>query len=247
LLGGADVFDSVVDEKSFAGADAELVAGEVVDGGVRLGDAEFAGPGELVEAGEPREFLAHGAEDFGPHVGEDSGEDAVVLQGGGPGKHGLVEIASPHEDVVFDECVDFAGGEREAGVAAEFGPVTAAVEEAEIVVVAVTPVEALEGVAIEAGAGEEAAVGGGIGGAQDLAVVEDDSLHKNRVQGHREPGTGNREPGTGNREPGTGNREPGTGNREPGRGMRGWCFGCLWWLGTRCSDPRSVNRVVKGY
>jgi hypothetical protein len=33
-------------------------------------------------------------------------------------------------------------------------------------------------------------VGGGIGGAQDLAVVEDDSLHKNRVQGHRAPGTG---------------------------------------------------------
>jgi hypothetical protein len=62
-------------------------------------------------------------------------------------------------------------------------------------------------------------VGGGIGGAQDLAVVEDDSLHKNRVQGHREPGTGNREPGTGNREPGTGNREPGTGNREGGCGV----------------------------
>ena len=81
-------------KRASAGRTPSFVAGEGVDGGVGLGDAEFTGPGELVEVGEPGEFLAHGAENFGDHVGEDGGEDAGVLQGGGPGEHGLVEARS---------------------------------------------------------------------------------------------------------------------------------------------------------
>jgi len=174
LFGGVDVFLFVVDEESFAERDAEFFAGEDVDGGVGLGDAELAGPGELVEMGEPGEFLAHGAEDVGTHVGEDGGEEARVLESGGPGEHGLVQMAGPHEDIVFDQSGDCVGGEGEAGVAREFGPVAWAVEEAEVVIAAVAPVEALEGVVVEAGEGEEAAARSGLGGTEDLAVVEDD-------------------------------------------------------------------------
>jgi hypothetical protein len=43
------------------------------------------------------------------------------------------------------------GGEGEAGVAGEFFPVCGSVEVAEVVVVAIAPVEALEGVVVEAG------------------------------------------------------------------------------------------------
>ncbi len=160
-------------KRASLGADAELIAGEGVDGGVGLGDAEVAGPGELVEVGEPGEFLEHGAEHVGTHVGEDGGEETGVLEGGGPGEHGRVE-GDPHEDVVGDEVVDLRGGEGAAGVAGEFGPVAGAVEVAEVVVAAIAPVEALEGVAVEAGEGDEALVGGAVLGAEDFTVVEDD-------------------------------------------------------------------------
>ena len=49
-----------------------------------------------------------------------------------------------------------------------------AVEMAEVVVAAIAPVEALEGVAVEAGEGDEALVGGAVLGAEDFTVVEDD-------------------------------------------------------------------------
>ncbi len=42
---------------------------------------------------------------------------------------------------------------------------------------AIAPVEALEGVVVEAGDIEETAMGGGVGGAEDLSVVEDDGLY----------------------------------------------------------------------
>ena len=95
------------------------------------------------------------------------------LESGGPGKHGRVE-GGPHADVGVDEFVDLRGSEGAAGVAREFGPVRGAVEMAEVVVAAVAPVEALEGVAIDAGEGEEALVGGAVLGAEDFTVVEDD-------------------------------------------------------------------------
>ena len=173
VFGGLNVDETVVDEESFIGADAELVAGPREDGGVGLGDAEFAGIGLVGEVGEPGEFLAHVAEDLGDHVGENGGEDAGPLQGRGPGEHALVD-ANPEEDVVFDEGGDLGGGEGEAGVAGEFFPVCGSVEVAEVVVVAIAPVEALEGVVVEAGDVEVAAMGGEVGGAEDLTVVEDD-------------------------------------------------------------------------
>ena len=144
-----------------------------IDGGVGLGDAELAGPGELVEGREPGELLAHIAKHLGTHVGEDGREEAGILQGGDPGEHRLID-GDPHEDIVFDECVDLRGGEGEAGVAGKFGPVAAAVEVAEVVIVAIAPVKALEGVAVEAGELEEALVRGGVLGAEDFTVVEDD-------------------------------------------------------------------------
>ena len=170
---GADVFDFVVEEEGFARWNAEPGAGEGVDGGVGLGDAELAGPGELVEVREPGEVLAHGAEDFGAHVGEDGGTEAGAVEGEGPGEHGLVD-GGPHEDVGFDEGVDLGGGEGETSVAGKSGPVAAAVEATEVVVVAVAPVEAVEGAGIEAGEGDEAAVRGAVLGAEDFTVVEDD-------------------------------------------------------------------------
>ena len=100
----------------------------------------------------------------------------------GPGEHGLVE-GGPHEHVVFDEGVNEGGREVKAGVAGESFPEGAAVDTAEVVVAAVAPVEALEGVAVETGEGDEAGVGGAILGAEDLAVVEDDGAHDDRVQG----------------------------------------------------------------
>ena len=172
-FGATDVLKFIVEEEGFVGSDAEPIAGEGVDGRVGLGDAELAGPGELVEGGEPGEFLKHGAEDLGNHVGEDGGEEAGILQGGGPVEHGRVE-SDPHENVGGDEVADLRGGEGTAGVAREFSPVRGAVEVAEVVVASVTPVEVLEGVAIEAGEGDEALVGGAVLGAEDFAVVEDD-------------------------------------------------------------------------
>jgi len=151
VFGATDIREFVVEEEGLVGLDAQGVAGKGVDGGVGLGDAEFAGPGEVVEVGEPGEFLAHGAQDVGAHVGKDGGEEAGVLECGGPGEHGLDEVAGPHEDVIFDESFDLRGGEVETSVAREFSPVAWAVEDAEVVVVAVAPVEALEGVVVEAG------------------------------------------------------------------------------------------------
>lgn len=187
-----DIREFVVEEETFVGSDTEGFAGKGVDDGVGLGDAEFTGPGEVVEVGEPGKFLAHGAQDIGTHVGENGGEEAGILESGGPVEHGLDEVAGPHKDVIFDESVDFLGGEVESSVTGEFVPVAAAIEDAEVVVVAVAPVETLEGFVVEAGECEELAVSGGVGGAQDLAVVEDDGAHKDRVQGagYREQGFG---------------------------------------------------------
>jgi hypothetical protein len=172
-FGAADVLDFVVEEESFVGADAELVAGELVDGGVGLGDAELAGPGELVEVCKPGEFPKHGAEDLGNHVGENSGEEAGVLECGGPCEHGRVE-GCPHENVNGDEFADLRRREGAAGVAREFRPVCGAVEMAKVVVAAIAPVETFEGVAVEPGEGDEALVRGSVLGAEDFTVVEDD-------------------------------------------------------------------------
>ena len=174
---GLNVDEAVVEEESFFGANAEVGACPDEDGGVWLGDVEFAGIGLHGEVGEPGEFLAHVAEDLGNHVGEDGGEDAGLLEGGGPGEHALVD-GDPEEYVVFNEGGDLIGREGEAGVAGESLPECGTVEIAEVVVVAVAPVEALEGVVVEAGDVEEAAMGGGVGVAEDLTVVEDDGANR---------------------------------------------------------------------
>jgi hypothetical protein len=75
------------------------------------------------------------------------------------------------------------GSEGEAGVTGESRPEGGAVEAAEVVCVAVAPVEALESVVVESGELEQPAMGGGVGRAEDLAVVEDDGAHEDRVQG----------------------------------------------------------------
>ena len=105
---GLNVDETVVDEESFFGGDAEVGARPDEDGGVGLGDVEFAGIGLVGEVGEPGEFLTHVAQDLGDHVGEDGGEDAGLLEGGGPGEHGLVN-GDPEEDVVLDEGGDLGG------------------------------------------------------------------------------------------------------------------------------------------
>ena len=54
---------------------------------------------------------------------------------------------------------------------------------AEVVGVAVAPIEALEGGGVEAGELDEAEVRGGFLGAEDLAVVEDDGADGHQRQG----------------------------------------------------------------
>ena len=180
LFSSADVLQPVVDEEGFVGADAEVVAGPDVDGGVRLGDAELTGKRLVGELSEPREFLAHVAEHLGAHVGEDGSQKAGFLEGGDPSEHALID-GDPHEDVVFDEGTDLVRREGEAGVAGEIGPPGGAVDVAEIVVATVAPVEALEGVVVEAGEVEKAAVGGRVRHAEDLAIVEDDGANGQRM------------------------------------------------------------------
>lgn len=181
LFSGEDILEPVVEEKRFFGADAELLAGEVIDGRVGFGDAEFTGPGELIEGGQPCEFLANGAQDFRNHVGENGGEAAGVLKRADPGEHGLADVG-PHEDIGLNEGVYLRGRERETAVASEFGPVAAALHMAKVVFVAVAPVETLKSLAVEAGEGDEVFVGGGVRGAEDLTVVEDDGTqHRYRV------------------------------------------------------------------
>ena len=161
------------------------------------------------------------------HVGEDGGGEAGVLEGGGPGEHGVVEAGGPHEDIVLDEGVDLGGGKGAAGEGGEFAPEGGAVEAAEVVVVAVAPVVLLEGGGVEAGEAEQSAVGRGIGGAEDVAVVEDDSAHEYRVQavGHRAQAS----PGAGWRLQVTGSGQPGAWSWVPGS----WVLGVLLGVGER--------------
>lgn len=157
FLRGLDVVPVVVDKYGFLRFDGELGAGEAVYGGVGFGDGQFARPGELGKIVEPPEFLAHGAEHFRSHVGEDGGQQAGLLKSGGPGEHRLVD-RGPHQHVGFDEVVDLPGREVKSGVMSEFCPVTAPIEKAQIVVMTVAPVETVEGSGIEAGDLQEAAV-----------------------------------------------------------------------------------------
>ncbi len=108
VFGGLDVDEAIVEEESFFAANVELSACPKEDGGIGLGDVEFAGIGLVGEVGEPGELLAHVAQDLGDHVGEDGGSDTGLLEGGGPGEHGLVN-GDPEEDVVFDEGGDLGG------------------------------------------------------------------------------------------------------------------------------------------
>lgn len=201
---GENVIHPVVEKERFVGANAQFFAGEVINCRIGFGDAEFAGPGELIEGGEPSEFLAHGAQNLRNHIGENGGEEAGVLKRADPGEHGLADVG-PHEDVGLDEGVDLRGCEAEAAVASEFGPVAVAVHMAKVVFVAVAPVETLKSLAIEAGEGDEVFVGGGVRGAEDLTVVEDDGA-QHKVQGI-----------------GAARSEKGEGRRKKGEGLR-WCL-----------------------
>ena len=177
-FGGADVLRLVVEEEAFGGGDAEMVAGEPIDGGIGLGDVEFAGPGEVGEAAEPGEVRAmqHGVEDFGDHVRQDGGAQAGLLQRVDPGEHDGVGL-DPHADVGCDESFEFGRRENAAGVRGETLPETGPVEEAEVVLMAVAPVDGFEGGTVEAGDREQILVGGVVAMAEDFAVVKDDSAH----------------------------------------------------------------------
>jgi len=177
FFGRARVDLLVVEEEGFIGANAKMVAGPCEDGWVGFGNAQLAGIGLMVKMREPGELLTHGAQDLRHHVGEDGGIEARLLQRGGPGEHALID-GDPHQDIVLDKGGDLFRREGSAGILAEFRPVRGTVEIAEVVVVAIAPVKRLEGLQIKACHIEEAAVGGGVLGTEDIAIVEDDGANR---------------------------------------------------------------------
>ena len=174
LLRGLDVNGLVVEEEGFFRANAELLAGVEIDGRVGFGNTELAGPGELRELVKPGKIATHAAEDFAHHVGEDGGADAGLLQRFDPGEHARVEEVGPQDDVGLDEGFGLVRREGEARVLGELLPKGGTVVTAEIVVVTVAPVVAFEGRPVEAGEGQELAVGSRIGLAEDFTVIKND-------------------------------------------------------------------------
>jgi len=107
-FGGGDVLFAVVDEENAVVGDGEAGGGVVVDGRVRLGDAEAVGEGVVGEVLEPVEA----AQDAGFHgvaeVGEDAGFYAGAMQLGGPVDHGLVGLG-PEGVVGGEEIFELCG------------------------------------------------------------------------------------------------------------------------------------------
>jgi alanine-synthesizing transaminase len=138
-----DVGANVVDEDRFIGGDTEVVERVPIDCRVGLGGQQLAGPGQVGEACEPVEVLAHIGEIDLAHIGENGGLHACFLQGKGPFEHGSVQVG-PHHGIVMLQCGKALGGEGEAGAFRDCLPVGDAVERAGVVGVTVRPVVLLE-------------------------------------------------------------------------------------------------------
>jgi len=175
VVGGFDVFELVVEEEDVEGRLREALGGVAVDGGVGLGGGEPVGPGEVVEVPQPGVF----AEDAGLHlvadVGEDAGGDAGAMEGLGPLGHGEVEVGPEVGVGIVEAREDRVGGQGEAGLGGDHGPVGLAGEVTAVVGVAMGPIAAVEVFVVEVGEALEAGPGGGVGRAgEDHAVVEED-------------------------------------------------------------------------
>src|SRR5271170_5420959 len=91
-LGGENVLLAVVEEEDFFGGSLDGVEDVMVDRGVRLGEAEFAGPGVVSEFPGPG-LLFEGISELKRKVGQDPGLQASFSDGDGPVHHRLVVIA----------------------------------------------------------------------------------------------------------------------------------------------------------
>jgi hypothetical protein len=174
--GCGDVLLAVVDEEDIGGREAESFGGVGVDGRIGLGDAEAVREGVVREAFEPGKAGADAGFHCVAEVGEDSGGDLGAVELLGPADHGEIGL-SPELGVGLDEGVELGRGERVMEVPGDVLPVGDAGERTAIVVVAVLPVDALEGLFLDAEDADHLPAGGWIGrSAENHAVVEQDSL-----------------------------------------------------------------------
>ncbi len=112
-------------------------------------------------------------EDGVAHVGEDAGEEAVLLERDLPGNHGGID-GGPHAGVGVVEFVYGRGGEVEIAVAEELFPEGDAGEFAFVVGVAVGPVERFELLDGKAGDADHLGVGVRVGeSGEHHSVIED--------------------------------------------------------------------------
>ena len=169
----------VVEEQSLLRRDLKLPAGMEIDCWIRLTDAEFTRPCELLKATKPFEFLVHVGETVLAHIGEDRRFDVCLLQGSYPAKHFFIE-RRPHEHIGFDEYLNLLGREGTPGIIGDVFPVGTTVQMSLVVGVTMPPVVMFELRRFEAGQRNEFALRFRIFRiAENFPVIED-----HRVDGH---------------------------------------------------------------
>src|SRR5215472_10658883 len=136
---GFDVLDAVVDEQHCIRRLADLRDRKAVDSLVRLDDAHAMRKDATLESGDPWEAIGNPGLHGVAHIREDAGGYARALQCNRPVDHRQIGLR-PEIEVGLKEFGELIVGRRMAEFSADGAPEADAVQDAEVVVLAVAPV-----------------------------------------------------------------------------------------------------------
>ena len=180
-----DIFLLVVDKEDLGWIGGETLGSAVVDRRFRFSQLVRVGPDAVVEPADPVEFCDEPVGHLVPDVGEDASADPCALQPPGPFHDGKIQ-SRPEIDVGGDEVGDLRRGEGGLRTFRYPMPVGSPGEGAAVVLVAVSPIFAVEIGFAEAADGQHLLPDNGVGGqGEDLAKIEENCFDWNhRLNGY---------------------------------------------------------------